>query len=97
MDLLDQLVADDVVDHDAFLPGVPAAGLEGHPFQTYVTTHAPTQRVVIGRIIASLPGAAPVTHSPVTPGVATKLRFRLEQDPRVWRTGANPILTAVYD
>jgi predicted ester cyclase len=29
MDLLDQLVAEDVVDHNAFLPGVPATGLEG--------------------------------------------------------------------
>jgi hypothetical protein len=64
-----------------------------HPFQTYVTTDAPTQHVVIGRIIASRPGAGLVTHSPVTPGVATKLRFRLEQHPRVWRTAANPILT----
>jgi predicted ester cyclase len=29
IDLLDQLVAEDVVDHNAFLPGVPPSGLEG--------------------------------------------------------------------
>jgi predicted ester cyclase len=29
MDLLDELVAEDVVDHNAFLPGVPPSGLEG--------------------------------------------------------------------
>jgi MFS family permease len=54
----------------------------GHPlpFQTYVTTDAPTQHVVIGQIVALPPapvthspitsGAAPVTHSPVTSGAA---------------------------
>jgi hypothetical protein len=30
-----------------------------HPFQSYVTTDAPTKHVVIGRIIALPPGAAP--------------------------------------
>src|SRR5215831_18607356 len=40
-----------------------------HPFQTYVTTDAATQHVMIGQIVAYPPAAAPVTAH-ATPAAA---------------------------